>query len=112
MFGWLGWRVDDCQGRRVGTLEAVYEDEEAAVPAWFLVRLRRWSSRYVLVPPADVMAWTGRIRLPFERETIESAPVLFSPPPHTSAALEASLRAHFRLDDARDVRVVARRAAV
>jgi hypothetical protein len=111
MFEWLGWRVDDCQGRRIGTVHAVYEDEATGVPAWFLVRLGRFSSRYVLVPPADLMAWTGRVRLPFARETLERAPLLFTPPPHTTAALEAQLRRHYRMASPApgDVTVVARR---
>ncbi len=108
---WNDWRVDDCHGRRVGTLAAVYEDE-AGHPAWFLVRLGGFSSRYVLVPPADVLASRGRVCLPYLRATIERAPVLFTPPPEAPVAMEARLRRHFQLaaDGPRAVRVRARRS--
>jgi hypothetical protein len=108
MFEWLGWRVDDCQGRRVGALEAVYEDA-AASPAWFLLRLGRFSSRYVLAPPADLMAWTGRFRLPYSRETIERAPLLFSAPPEVTPAMTAQLCRHYGIVASAAVHVVARR---
>jgi hypothetical protein len=109
--GWLDWRVDDCEGRRVGALAAVYVDD-AGLPAWFLVRLGGFSSRYVLVPPADVLASRGRVCLPYRRETIERAPVLFKPPATAPPAMEARLRRHFRLasDGPRAVRVLARRS--
>lgn len=108
---WADWRVDDCHGRRVGTLAAVYVDD-AGVPAWFLVRLGGFSSRYALVPPADVLASCGRVCLPYRRETIESAPVLYRPPGEAPLAMEARLRRHFRLaaDGPRAVRVMARRS--
>lgn len=99
MDDWLGWRVEDCRGRRLGTLHEVYEDEATGVPAWFLVKVGRFTDRYVLAPPADLMAWQGRIRLPYERRTIDLAPVLPAPPPFVSAQLEAQLRRQFRLDE-------------
>jgi hypothetical protein len=110
-FEWLGWRVDDCRGRRVGTLAAIYENELSGVPAWFLVRLGRFSSRFVLAPPADVLAWGSCVWLPYERETIERAPLLFAPPLQTTPALEQQLQRHYRLtaEPPGEVRVSARR---
>jgi len=111
MFDWLGWRVFDSQGRRVGTLSGIYEDGATRAPAWFLVRLGRFSTRYVLTPPADVLASEGRLWLPYLRETIEGAPLHFAPPAATSPSLEQVLRAHYRLDGASagDIAVNARR---
>ena len=107
---WLDWRVDDCHGLRAGSLAGVYEDEEGT-PAWFLIRLGTFTSRYVFVPPADVLVGGGRICLPYVRETIERAPVLFAPPTEVPYAIEQRLRRHFRLaaDGPRAVRVRARR---
>jgi hypothetical protein len=108
---WIDWRVDDSHGRRVGTLAAVYSDDEG-LPAWFLVRLGGFSSRYVLVPPADVLAIGGRVCMPYRAETIERAPLFFAPPPEAPPAMEQRLRRHFRLaaDGPRAVRVRARRS--
>lgn len=94
---WTGWRIDDCRGRRVGTLACVYEHADTAEPAWFLVRLTSFSTRFVLTPPADVLASTGRLWLPYERLRIEDGPVFFAPPDEVTPALEEDLRRHFRL---------------
>jgi hypothetical protein len=104
-------RVDDCEGRRVGSLARVYEDE-SGTPAWFLVRLGSFSSRFVFVPPADVLVGRGVICLPYRRETIEHAPVVFAPPDEVPVAIELRLRRHFRLgaDGHGGVRVRARRS--
>lgn len=105
-----GWRVDDCRGQRVGTLAAVYEDAETGAPAWFLVRLGRYSTRFVLAPPADVLAWQGRVSLPYERLRIERAPLLYAVPPEITPTVEEQLRRHYRLTVASDVSMTARRS--
>jgi hypothetical protein len=108
---WIDWRVDDCDGRMVGTLAAIYEDDEG-YPAWFLVRLGGFSRRYVFVPPADVLTSRGRVCMPYRAETIERAPLFFAPPEEAPPAIEQRLRRHFRLGDesAHTVRVRARRS--
>jgi hypothetical protein len=107
-----GWRVDDCRGRRIGTLAAVYEEFETAAPAWFLVRLGRYSTRFVLTPPAEVLAWQGRLSLPYERLRIERAPLLFAAPAEVTPAMEEQLRRHYRLTVASDVDMTVRRSVV
>jgi hypothetical protein len=107
-----GWRVDDCRGHRLGTLASVYEDPETATPAWFLVRLGRYSTRFVLTPPAEVLAWQGRLSLPYERLRIERAPLLYAIPPEITPAMEAELRRHYCLATASDVGMTARRSVV
>ena len=81
-------RVEDCEGRPIGSLVRVYEDDGGA-PAWFLVRLGNFSSRYVFVPPADVLVGPGLVCLPYRRVTIEDAPKVFSPPAEVPVATEA-----------------------
>jgi hypothetical protein len=111
MFDWLGWRVDDGEGSRVGSLAMVYEHPRTGAATWFLVRLGRFSSRYAVVPPADALVTRNRIWLPYLRETIERAPLLFAPPESIGPALEDRLRAHYRLtaDPPLEVRVSAGR---
>src|SRR3954464_8204263 len=109
---WIDWRVDDCRGQRVGTLAGGYEDLATATPAWYLVRLRRYLSRLVLTPPADVLVWQGRISLPWDRLRIERAPLLYAPPAEVSAAMETELRRHFLLERRSDVGMTAQRLAL
>lgn len=109
---WSDWRVDDCRGQRVGTLAAVYEDLAAAAPAWFLVRLGRYSTRFVLTPPAEVLAWHGRISLPWDRLRIERAPLLYTAPAEVTPEMEDDLRRHYRLVEIADVNMSVRRSVV
>src|SRR4051794_26912145 len=106
---WIDWRVDDSRGQRVGTLAGGYEDLASAPPAWSLVRLGRYSSRFVLTPPADVLVWQGRISLPWDRLRIERAPLLYAAPDEVTPAMEAELRRHYRLP-ASDVDMTASRS--
>ena len=109
----VGWRVDDAQGRRVGTFAGTYEDCESGRISWYLVRLGRFSARYVLVPPADALIARNRLSLPYLRETIESSPLLYQAPPETTNALEEQLQRHYRLmpGQDREPSFTARRAA-
>lgn len=104
--------MDDRRGQRVGTLAAVYAEEPAGPPAWFLVRLGRYSTRYVLTPPADVLGWRGRLSLPWERLRIERAPLLYAAPSAITAQMEDELRRHYRLVEIADVDMSARRSVV
>jgi len=108
-FALRDWRVDDCRGHRVGTVAAVYAVPDAGAPAWYLVRLGRYSTRFVLVPPADVLSWHGRISLPWDRLLIERAPLLYTVPGVVTEAMERDLRRHFRLAEVAGVRMIARR---
>lgn len=108
-FALRGWRVDDRRGQRVGTVEAVYAAAGAPAPAWLLVRLARYPTRYVLAPPADVLSWRGRVSLPWDRLLIERAPLLYAPPAKVPAAMAAELRRHFRLSAVPGLTMTARR---
>lgn len=102
--------MDDRTGQRVGTLAAVYARPGAPAPAWFLVRLGRYSTRFVLAPPADVLSWHGRFSLPWERLLIERAPLLYAPPAEVTPQMASELRRHYRLAAVSDVVMRARRS--
>jgi hypothetical protein len=109
-FAWDHWRVDDSRGRRIGTLAAVYEDLSVAAPAWFLVRLSGYSTRFALTPPAELLGWHGRVCLPYERVTVEGGPLLYSVPSAVTARLEARLRRHYGLRSVSDDSLRVRRS--
>ena len=104
-----GWRIDDCRGVRVGTLERVYAGE-AAAPAWLLVRLGRYSTRFVLTPPGEVLGWRGRLSLPWDRLRIERAPLLYAPPARITPDMVEELCRHYGLTAGCDVRLTVRRS--
>lgn len=110
LFGREGWRVDDRHGRPVGTVEAVYALPGSAAPAWLLVKLGRWSSRYVLAPPSESLTWLGRVTLPWDRWTLEAAPHCYAPPETVDERTAADLTRHYGLGAASDVPLSIRRS--
>lgn len=68
---WVGHRVDDVYGARVGRVEDVYVDPETATPHWLLTKISRFGEDHALVPLDDTIAGAGHVWVPFERELIK-----------------------------------------
>ena len=71
--GWIGFRVDDVYGGRLGKVEDVYVDGRSQAPVWMLVRLGRFGDEHVVVPVAGAVGSPGRVWIPHERQTIAGA---------------------------------------
>lgn len=69
---WLGMRIDDAYGARVGTVHDVYLEADGS-PRWIFTLRRR-----VLIPAWDAIAGAGRVWVPYQRDLIGSAPRLWS----------------------------------
>lgn len=69
---WLGMRIDDAYGARVGDVEDVYLEADGT-PRWIFTRPGR-----VLIPAQEAMAGAGRVWVPYERELIKNAPPVAS----------------------------------
>lgn len=67
---WIGYRVDDVYGARVGRLENIYVDDETREPKWLVVRLGRFNGESGLVPIDDCVVGAGHVWVPFERAAI------------------------------------------
>jgi hypothetical protein len=71
---WIGARLGDRVGRRVGTVRDVYYDQATSRPAWLLVTLA--DERLVLVPADGALSWHEAVVVPHDDEVISTAPVL------------------------------------
>jgi sporulation protein YlmC with PRC-barrel domain len=94
---WLGLRVEDAEGARVGTVEDIYVDQESGLPQWLLVRLRRFRTGCTLVPlPSEGANGGSSVTVPVARDVIRRAP-----PVERGGALsqtrELALCAHYGL---------------
>ena len=69
---WLGMRIDDAYGARVGDVDDVYLETDGT-PRWIFTRPGR-----VLVPAQEAVAGAGRVWVPYEKETIRNAPAVAS----------------------------------
>lgn len=70
---WIGHRVDDQHGARIGTVEEVLIDPETTL-TWLLVAMGRFTRRHTLVPVRDVVPGDARLWMPIERSDVTSAP--------------------------------------
>lgn len=68
---WVGHRVDDVYGARVGRVEDVYVDPETGTPHWLLAKISRFGEDHALVPVDDTIAGAGHVWVPYERELIK-----------------------------------------
>jgi hypothetical protein len=69
---WLGMRIDDAYGSRVGDVDDVYLEADGT-PRWIFTRPGR-----TLIPARDAMAGAGRVWVPYEKELIKNAPAAAS----------------------------------
>jgi len=96
--GWRGWRIDDVDGERVGSVEAVYVDAATGEGAWLLARLGRLRRRRTALPLGDAVGAAGRVWVPYERALIRAAPAI-EQGAELSRELELALCTHFGIPD-------------
>lgn len=87
---WVGWKATDEFGRSIGKVEDVYEIE--GQPLWLLIRHKR--SHHFLAPLEDAIAGGDQVFLPYDHETIGSAPEVDPGQPANEIVLAAA-RQHY-----------------
>jgi hypothetical protein len=73
---WVGCRVDDVAGSRVGRARAVFADERSGEPTWLIVKLGRFAGPLVAIPLRDCAATASRVWVAHPRRTIRTAPLV------------------------------------
>jgi PRC-barrel domain protein len=91
--GWIGFRVDDLNGSRVGTVQSVYVDAADEEPVWLAVKVGRFG-RVTVLPYTECADGPGRIWVAQERRTIRAAPAIESGEPLVREQ-EIELCAHY-----------------
>jgi hypothetical protein len=90
---WIGTQVGDRVGRVVGSVCDVYYDEATCRAAWLLVDLRE--QRLALVPTDGALSWSDRVVVPHDRQLIDAAPPVATPPAVVSGDLLLRLARHY-----------------
>lgn len=101
---WIGFRVDDVYGARIGVVEDIYVDHETDKPCWILVKMGRFSDSHALLPVQDVVAGTGHVWVPYEKDLIRRAPQVAAGMP-VSKEREAELCAHYGVMSSRGAEI-------
>lgn len=81
-----GYELQDASGERVGEIEETVYDAPSDVLKYVVA-----DGHPVPADRIEVDAENGRVRVPYERETIESAPAL----ERTSGEFDRALHAHY-----------------
>ena len=99
--GWIGHRVDDVYGGRLGKVEDVYVDGRSQESVWVLIRLGRFGDEHVAVPVAGAVGAAKAVWLPHERQAVTSAARL-SPGTPITREIDLALAAHYGLLEERE----------
>ncbi len=89
---WVGFKATDEMGKSIGRVEDVYAVEGS--PQWLLIKHKR--SHHFLAPLQDAITGGDQVFLPYDHETIESAPEV-DPGEHASDAVPSAAREHYGL---------------
>ena len=101
---WIGFRVDDVYGARVGVVEDIYVDHDADTPCWLLTKMGRFTEVYALIPTQDAVAGAGHVWVPYEKDLIRRAPQVAVGMPVTQA-IESTLCAHYGVMSSRGAEI-------
>lgn len=93
---WVGWRVDDRYGARIGTVRDVLRDPETDL-LWLVVVMGRFTRQTTVVPAADVMAGGEHIRVPLDRAKVRAAPRPISDEALRSGSYRSQAYRHYGL---------------
>jgi PRC-barrel domain len=91
--GWVGFRVDDMNGTRLGRVLGIYVDAEDSEPVWVLVKLGRFG-KVTAIPYGDCADGPGRIWIAHGRKVVRGAPAVDGAKPLTRED-EVQLCEHF-----------------
>jgi uncharacterized protein (TIGR02271 family) len=94
---WQGATMVDRDGDKVGTIEAIYLDDQTGQPEWALVNTGLFGTRSSFVPITQAAASGDQVQVPYDKQRINDAPNL-DPDGHLSEAEEQQLWRHYGLD--------------
>jgi hypothetical protein len=93
---WIGHRLVDRTGVRMGTIEEVLIDP-ASTLTWLVVAGGRFGRRRTLVPVRDAIAGDERLWMPIERSAVRSAPRCGGEAAWADESFRARLYRHYGL---------------
>jgi uncharacterized protein (TIGR02271 family) len=95
---WQGATMVDRDGDRVGTIDAIYVDDQSGQPEWALVNTGLFGTKSTFVPIAQANPSGDNVQVPYEKQLVKDAPRM-DPDGHLSEAEEQELWRHYGLDD-------------
>ena len=87
----------DPAGDKLGTIDAIYLDDETGQPEWATVTSGMFSAKVAFVPLAQAQDTGGSVRVPYDKQQVKDAPSM-APDGQLSQGEEAELYRHYGLD--------------
>jgi uncharacterized protein (TIGR02271 family) len=100
---WQGRTMVDRDGDRIGTIDAIYLDDQTGQPEWALVNTGLFGTKTSFVPLAQATEAGDDVRVPYDKQLVKDAPRI-DPDGHLSEAEERQLWRHYGLDYDRTTR--------
>jgi uncharacterized protein (TIGR02271 family) len=100
---WQGRTLVDRDGDRIGTIDAIYLDDQTGQPEWALVNTGLFGTKTTFVPLAQATQTGDEVRVPYDKQLVKDAPRI-DPDGHLSEAEERRLWRHYGLDYDRTTR--------
>jgi uncharacterized protein (TIGR02271 family) len=100
---WEGRTMVDRDGNRIGTIDAIYLDDQTGQPEWALVNTGLFGTKSSFVPLAQATQTDQDVRVPYDKQLVKDAPRV-DPDQHLSEAEEQQLWRHYGLDYDRTTR--------
>jgi uncharacterized protein (TIGR02271 family) len=101
--GWQGRTLVDRDGDRIGTIDAIYLDDQSGQPEWALVTTGLFGTKASFVPLTQATPTDQDVRVPYDKQLVKDAPRV-DPDQHLSEAEERQLWRHYGLDYDRTTR--------
>jgi uncharacterized protein (TIGR02271 family) len=73
---WQGRTMVDPAGGKLGTIDAIYLDDETGQPEWALVTSGLFTAKAAFVPLAQAQATGDSVQVPYDKDQVKSAPTM------------------------------------
>jgi uncharacterized protein (TIGR02271 family) len=101
--GWQGRTLVDRDGDRIGSIDAIYLDDQTGQPEWALVNTGLFGTKASFVPLAQATQTDQDVHVPYDKQLVKDAPRV-DPDGQLSEAEERQLWRHYGLDYDRTTR--------
>jgi uncharacterized protein (TIGR02271 family) len=93
---WQGRTMVDRDGNRIGSIDAIYLDDQTGQPEWALVNTGLFGTKATFVPLAQAFQSDNDVLVPYNKQLVKGAPRV-DPDGHLSEAEEQQLWRHYGL---------------
>ena len=100
---WQGRTLVDRDGSRIGSIDAIYLDDQTGQPEWALVNTGLFGTKASFVPLAQATQSDNDVLVPYDKQLVRDAPRV-DVDQHLSEAEEQQLWRHYGLDYDRTTR--------